>query len=57
MTRRFGGGIVMMATPPPSSTDPAPAFHPIVLNDQVVVCDDKQIVAYNLNSPPTGPSG
>jgi len=29
------------------------AFHPIVLGDQVIICDGTQVLAYNLNDRPT----
>ena len=31
------------------------AFHPIVLGDQVIVCDGSQVVAFNLNDRPADP--
>lgn len=33
------------------------AYHPIVLGDQVIVCDEEQILAYNLNDRPEGVHG
>jgi cellulose synthase operon protein C len=33
------------------------AYHPIIVGDQVIVGDDTQIVAYNLNDRPEGPVG
>ena len=33
------------------------AFHPIVLGDQVLVCDGSRVLAYNLNDRPGGPDG
>jgi outer membrane protein assembly factor BamB len=33
------------------------AYHPIVLGDQVIVCDESQIVAYNLNDRPADSAG
>lgn len=44
---------------PPAATtgEPILAYHPIVLNDQVVVGDDHQIAAYNLNARPEGKDG
>ncbi len=33
------------------------AYHPIVLGDQVIVCDDSRILAYNLNDRPDGLAG
>lgn len=32
-------------------------YHPIVLGDQVVICDENKISAYNLNDRPEGPLG
>jgi outer membrane protein assembly factor BamB/tetratricopeptide (TPR) repeat protein len=48
--------------PFPFPTAPIPedrklAYHPIVLGDQVVVCDENQIVAYNLNDRPSDMAG
>src|SRR5262249_1889390 len=31
------------------------AYHPIVLGDQVVICDEDHIIAYNLNDRPSDP--
>jgi len=36
----------------PGRADRLLAYHPIVLGDQVIVCDDSQILAYNLNDRP-----
>jgi outer membrane protein assembly factor BamB/tetratricopeptide (TPR) repeat protein len=33
------------------------AYHPIVLGDQVVVCDSTRVLAYNLNDRPTDTEG
>ena len=33
------------------------AFHPIVLGDQVLVCDGSRVLAYNLNDRPGGADG
>ncbi|MGP0062353.1 MAG: PQQ-binding-like beta-propeller repeat protein [Isosphaeraceae bacterium] len=33
------------------------AFHPIVLGDQVLVCDGSKVQAFNLNDRPGGPDG
>ncbi len=42
----------------PASSDLSPAFHPIVLGDQVIVCDEGRIHAYHLNARPnTQPEG
>ncbi|MGE5754275.1 MAG: PQQ-binding-like beta-propeller repeat protein [Planctomycetaceae bacterium] len=51
MPRRMGG----------FPTSPVPperllAYHPIVLGDQVIVCDETEVVAYNLNDRPASPS-
>ena len=43
------------ATPPASER--LLAFHPIVLGDQVLVCDGSRVLAYNLNDRPGGPDG
>jgi outer membrane protein assembly factor BamB len=52
---RFGRGIALPVAPP--RPDRLLAYHPIVLGDQVIVCDDNQILAYNLNDRPEGPAG
>jgi hypothetical protein len=44
----------------PIAADRLLAYHPIVLGDQVIVCDDDRIVAYDLNKRPKArrqPSG
>jgi len=41
----------------PIAADRLLAYHPIVLGDQVIVCDDDRIVAYDLNKRPEGPVG
>jgi len=41
----------------PARPDRALSYHPIVLGDQVIVCDDNQIRAYNLNDRPEGLPG
>ena len=38
----------------PIAADRLLAYHPIVLGDQVIVCDDDRILAYNLNERPEG---
>jgi len=48
---RFGGGIGGGAVS--ASPERLLAFHPIVLGDQVIVCDGNQVLAYNLNDRPT----
>jgi cellulose synthase operon protein C len=43
-----------MGTNPISATsERLLAFHPIVLGDQVIVCDGSRVLAYNLNDRPT----
>ena len=60
---RGNGGMGIRRNPFPMPTIPEYrrlAYHPIVLGDQVVICDEKQILAYNLNDRPTnvvGPAG
>jgi hypothetical protein len=54
-TRPYGGGFRVGRSPfpmAPIAEDRKLAYHPIVLGDQVVVCDENQIVAYNLNDRP-----
>ena len=44
----------------PARADRLLAYHPIVMGDQVIICNDSQIIAYNLNDRPDGrpsPSG
>ena len=48
-------GITMVGAP--TRPDRALSYHPIVLGDQVIVCDDNQIRAYNLNDRPEGLPG
>ena len=43
------------ATPLPA--DRLLAYHPIVLGDQVVVCDENEVIAYNLSDRPSGSPG
>jgi outer membrane protein assembly factor BamB/tetratricopeptide (TPR) repeat protein len=47
------GGVINLDITRSSNPDRPLAYHPIVLDDQVIVCDDKQIRAYNLNDRPT----
>ncbi len=42
--------------PPQVSPDRLLAYHPIVIGDQVLVCDENRILAYNLNDRPSGPT-
>ena len=48
-------GITMVGAP--TRPDRALSYHPIVVGDQVIVCDDNQIRAYNLNDRPEGLPG
>ncbi|MDB5352676.1 MAG: hypothetical protein JWN86_3923, partial [Planctomycetota bacterium] len=41
----------------PATTDIQLPFHPIVLGDQVLVCDEGRILAYHLNARPGGAGG
>jgi outer membrane protein assembly factor BamB len=45
--RSFMGG-----SPVPTASERLLAFHPIVLGDQVIVCDGWRVLAYNLNDRP-----
>lgn len=49
MARIGGMGMGQQASP-----DRLLAYHPIVLGDQVLVCDENRILAYNLNDRPSG---
>ena len=53
--RGYGRGIAPMTNS--GRPDRLLAFHPIVLGDQVIVCDDDEILAYNLNDRPDGSAG
>jgi outer membrane protein assembly factor BamB/tetratricopeptide (TPR) repeat protein len=44
-------------TPGPTAPGQKLAYHPIVLGDQVIVCDENRITAYNLNDRPETPPG
>jgi outer membrane protein assembly factor BamB/tetratricopeptide (TPR) repeat protein len=54
-SHRFGRGITTIAGQ--TRPDRLLAYHPIVLDDQVILCDDGGIFAYNLNDRPDGPPG
>ena len=41
----------------PYTPDRLLGYHPIVLGDQVIVCDGSKVVAYNLNDRPSGREG
>ena len=49
VSRMGGMGMAQQASP-----DRLLAYHPIVLGDQVLVCDENRILAYNLNDRPSG---
>ena len=55
---KMGGG-GMRAPASPSQARPASllAYHPIVIGDQVLVCDGSKVVAYNLGDRPAGSDG
>jgi len=52
-TGRGMGGMGMGSIPAPAER--LLAFHPIVLGDQVIVCNGSEVVAYNLNDRPADP--
>lgn len=47
----------MRRSAPPVTPERLLAYHPIVLGDQVVVCDENRIVSYNLNDRPGSTPG
>src|SRR5262249_11841875 len=54
--RAPGGFAGRLAAPAPQpASERLLAFHPIVLGDQVLVCDGARVSAYNLNDRPGGP--
>jgi outer membrane protein assembly factor BamB/tetratricopeptide (TPR) repeat protein len=58
---KVGAGRATQFSPRIGATAASPerllAFHPIVLGDQVIVCDGAQVVAYNLNDRPSNADG
>jgi outer membrane protein assembly factor BamB/TolA-binding protein len=50
-------GARTMAMSPASSPDRLLAYHPIVLGDQVIVCDGSRVLAFNLNDRPGAREG
>ncbi len=57
-TRLSSGG--MRGQPPPSGPNRPEnglAYHPIVLGDQVLVCDGSRVLAFNLGDRPSGSEG
>ncbi|HZW33292.1 MAG TPA: PQQ-binding-like beta-propeller repeat protein, partial [Isosphaeraceae bacterium] len=56
--RAPSGYVTRMSTPAnPPASERLLAFHPIVLGDQVLVCDGARVLAYNLNDRPDGAEG
>ncbi|MGE3818402.1 MAG: PQQ-binding-like beta-propeller repeat protein [Isosphaeraceae bacterium] len=41
----------------PTSPDQRLGYHPIIIGDQVIVCDESRITAFNLNDRPTSVEG
>jgi outer membrane protein assembly factor BamB len=52
-TPRYGRRMQPMATTMNVPADRLLAYHPIVIGEQVVICDEKSVTAYNLNQRPT----
>jgi len=53
VSRNFGRNSMMgMGQTPPPSPERLLGYHPIVVGDQVIVANEKQVIAYNLNSRP-----
>ncbi len=55
--RRNLGGRGLVSTASSGRPDRLLAYHPIVLGDQVIICDDDEILAYNLNDRPDAAAG
>jgi outer membrane protein assembly factor BamB/tetratricopeptide (TPR) repeat protein len=53
-TAKMNAGGVRGPTAVPSRPESLLAFHPIVLGDQVLVCDGSKVLAYNLSDRPAG---
>ena len=47
--QRFGGRRPQIGPAPPTSAERLLAYHPIIVGEQVIFCDQKQVVAYDLN--------
>lgn len=48
----FGGGLIIRNQPNaggPSQSSPILAYHPVIVGDQIAVCTENRVVAYNLN--------
>jgi outer membrane protein assembly factor BamB/tetratricopeptide (TPR) repeat protein len=56
-SRMNGGGMMRGTTSAQSRPESFLAFHPIVLGDQVLVCDGSKVLAYNLGDRPSGSEG
>jgi outer membrane protein assembly factor BamB len=56
-TSPFGPRAGMVVGAPAAAPDRLLAFHPIVLGDQVIVCDGTRVLAYNLNDRPADADG
>lgn len=55
--RMINGGMRVQTTASQSRPANLLAFHPIVLGDQVLVCDGSRVLAYNLGDRPSGSEG
>jgi cellulose synthase operon protein C len=55
LSGRGMGGMGMGMGSTPVAAERLLAFHPIVLGDQVIVCNGVEVVAYNLNDRPADP--
>ena len=57
-TTKMGGGIMRGPGSAAQSRQASfLAFHPIVLGDQVLICDGSKVIAYNLGDRPSGSEG
>jgi cellulose synthase operon protein C len=56
-TARMNGGGIRGGAPVQSRPEAMLAFHPIVLGDQVLVCDGSKVLAFNLGDRPSGSEG
>lgn len=51
----FGGGLIVRNQPNDSGRavgNPLLAYHPVIVGDQIVVCSESRVIAYNLNEAP-----
>jgi outer membrane protein assembly factor BamB/tetratricopeptide (TPR) repeat protein len=53
----FGSRAGMMGGATPAEPDRLLAYHPIILGDQVIVCDGSRILAFDLNDRPADADG